>query len=397
MSIDDAIDMAIIKSVELQIESKKTEIYEVSKLDAVTTFLPNVSYNYRDGKRKTEINNLQSKQDDLVKSLNVSQPLFDGFSGVAKVAESIYQTKSAKQNFNFKKNEIALQIADIFCNILKYQQLIKVNDSLEKDYNKLIILAKQRYSLKDITYSEFSSYELKARRNKIEASQDKIALQDYELKFFKLTDEKPLNLSYPKIPDRHHDLDDLIMISTSENPKIKSTKFNHEAKKAAIASESGKLLPKVSLNMQYENQKSSYYFNGQPLTNKSVYINVAIPIFQSGMEYSSIIKAHKEKQIANLERKQALQEIEKEVNIQYQKFISLKENLLVLENAYLDASKALGLAKSKFDKKDIGLMEYLLEKIDTTQIEKQLITTKNDYAISYYNLKSLINEIVVTN
>lgn len=396
ISIDDAIDIAISKSIEVQIESKKTELYGLSRFDATTTFLPNVNYNYRDGKRKTEVNNSQSKQDDIVKSINISQPLFDGFSSVAKVTESLYQTKSAKQNLNFKKNEIAFQIADIYCNILKYQRIIKINDLLEKDYNKLTILAKQRLLLKDITYSEFSNHELRARKNKIEASQDKITLQDYELKFFKITNEKPLNLSYPKIADEDFILDDLIAISISENPKVKSTKLNHEAKKAAIASEGGKLLPKVSLNMQYENQKSSYYLNGQHLINKSIYLNVAIPIFQSGTEYSAIVKAYKEKQIANLERKQVLQEIEKEVNIQYQKLISLKDNLSILENALSDSSKSLLLAKSKFDKKDIGMMEYLIERIDAAQIEKQLITIRNDYLVSYYNLKSLINEIIAT-
>ena len=78
---------------------------------------------------------------------------------------------------------------------------------------------------------------------------------------------------------------------------------------------------------------------------------------------------------------------------EYQKHSSLQENLKSAKEALKMGTKSLNLAKSRFDKKDIGLMDYLLQKINATEAEKQLLAIKCDYAISHYNLKFLIDEI----
>ncbi len=401
INIDEAIDLAIQNSLEVQIETKKTEYTSLSKFEAATDFLPSAGLNYRKGTRRTEIDTLSDKQKDEVKTLNISQPLFNGFSGVSKFRESVYQTRSSEQNLKFRKNEIALKVADSYFNILKYQQISALSDILTEDYKKLVTLANKKLSLKDISYDEFSIYELKAKKNEIDANQNKIALTSYQLIFSHLTNQHPSNLIIPELPElfskknngNKSDVTDFVAIAIDQNPKIKSTALASQAKKSALFAESGKLLPKISMNYQSETQKSSYYFNGQDVQNKTIYLNFSIPIFQSGIEYSGIAKANKESQIANLEKQLSIKEVERDAAEQYQKFLSLKQNLSSSMNALEVSTKALKLAKNRFDKKDIGWMEYLLQKIDSIETEKQMIAVRCDYIISYYNLKFLTDEI----
>ncbi len=401
INIDEAIDLAIQNSLEVQIETRKTEYTSLSKFEATTDFLPSASLNYRDGTRRTEINSLHDKQKDEVKTLNISQPLFNGFSGVSKFRESVYQTRSAEQNLKFRKNEIALKVADSYFNILKYQQISALSDILIEDYKKLVTLANKKLSLKDISYDEFSTYELKAKKNEIDANQNKIALTSYQLIFSHLTNQQPLNLLNPELPElfakknngNESGVADFVAIAINQNPKIKSASLANQAKKSAVFAESGKLLPKISINYQSETQKSSYYFNGQDVQNKTIYLNFSIPIFQSGIEYSSIVKSNKESQIANLEKQLSIKEVERDAAEQYQKFLSLKQNLSSAISAFATATKALKLAKNRFNTKDIGLMDYLLQEIDNIETQKQMIAIKCDYIISYYNLKFLTDEI----
>ena len=86
-----------------QIENKKTEYISISEYEAITDFLPNANLNYRDGTRRTAISSLRDKQKDEVRTLNIKQPLFSGFSGVSRYSESLYKTRSAEQNLKFKK------------------------------------------------------------------------------------------------------------------------------------------------------------------------------------------------------------------------------------------------------------------------------------------------------
>lgn len=398
LNIDEAMDLGIANSIEVQIENKKTEYTAISKYEAMTDFLPSASLNYRDGNRRTEISSLRDKQKDEVKTLNISQPLFSGFSGVSRYRESMYQTRSAEQNLKFRKNEIALKVADSYFNILKYQKLVELSETLNENYKKLITLANKKLSLKDISYDEFSAYDLKAKKNEIEFNQHKIALASYKAAFSHLTNHDPVGLIYPELPELSklgdkNDVSGFVATAVSQNPKIKSASLASQAKKSAVLAESGKLMPKVSLNYQEENQKSSYYFNGQDINNKTIYLNFSIPIFQSGIEYIGIAKANKESQIANLEKQLSIKETERDAIEQHQKFLYLRENLSSSISAFETSAKTLNLAKNRFSKKDIGLMDYLLQEIDNIEIQKQMAAVKCDYIISYYNLKFLIDEI----
>lgn len=395
LNIDEAMNIAIENSIEVQIENKKTEYISISKYEAITDFLPNANLNYRDGTRRTAISSLRDKQKDEVRTLNINQPLFSGFSGVSRYRESLYKTRSAEQNLKFKKNEIALKVADIYFNILKYQKLAELSEFLNKDYQKLIILARKRLALKDIGFDEFSGHELKAKKNEIDFNQNKIALASYKTAFTHLTNQNPADLSYPELSkiSTQNNMLDFVAIAVNQNPKIKSASLASKAKKSAILAESGKLMPEISLNYQAENQKSSYYFNGSDVKNKTIYLNFSVPIFQSGDEYTGIAKAYKENQIANLEKQLSIKEIERDALEQHQKFLYLKDSLSSSISALETSTKALKLAKNRFDKKDMSSMDYLLQEIDNIEIQKQMVAVKCDYLISYYNLKFLIDEI----
>ena len=83
-------------------------------------FLPNASYGMRKGHRDTSISKFSDGLKEDVQTLTVSQPLFTGFQGVSRVKEAIHKTAAAKENLNFRKNEIALMTAESYLNITAY-------------------------------------------------------------------------------------------------------------------------------------------------------------------------------------------------------------------------------------------------------------------------------------
>ena len=123
-------------------------------------------------------------------------------------------------------------------------------------------------------------------------------------------------------------------------------------------------------------------------------MDITIPIFQSGSEYSSIAKANKQKQIANLENRLAVEEVEKSVKEEYHKFASLKESLIAFQEVFKGAVESLRLAESRFQKKDIGQMELLLKKIDVSEVEKQTIGVECDMLYTYFRLRAVTNDIL---
>lgn len=394
ITIQEAITLAIQNSTELEIERKKTELAGYSKADAVSMFLPNANYGMRKGDRKTSISTLKDKLKEDTKTLTVSQPLFTGFQGVSRVKEAIHKTAAAKENMNFRKNEIALMTAESYLNILKLRNITELEAQEIVDYKKLLELARKKLELGDIEYSELSKFETQNQNTILQYEESKAKLLQYELSFELLTKQKPEGLSRPLVHSNLKNLDDTLILAQKQNPKVKSAQHALKAAKTAVMAESGKVLPKVLLSFQHEHQQSSYYFNGQTITNKVIYLDINIPIFQSGSEYAGIAKANKQKQIANLENKLVVEELEQKVRAEYTKFTSLKESLRTFSDVLKSAIQSLKLAESRFNKKDLSQMDYLLKKIEISEVKKQAIATECDMLMSWFTLQSLINEMI---
>lgn len=393
LSLDESIILAKQQSTEVQIEEKKSELTSLSKADAATMFLPNVSLGYHNGDRKTTTSTANYDLKEDTRTFTVSQPIFNGFQGVSRVKEAIHKSDAAKESLNAKRGDIALAVAESYLNILKLRKTVEIEKEEIVNYKKILSLARQKLTLKDISYSEFNDYETKNQNIVFKSEENKTRLREYELKFENLVKQKAEGLVRPVVHSDITGLEDALILAQTDNPRIKSARYSLRAARTAIAAESGKLLPKVSLSIQREHQKASYYFGGSGVTNNAVYLDFTIPLFQSGTEYSSIAKASKQKQIAELEHRLAIEEVEKTVKEEYNNFSSLKESLLSFGEVLKSTMESLRLFEERFKKKDIGQMEFLLKKVDVAEVEKQVILIESDMLFSYFKLKALTGEI----
>lgn len=394
LTLQESISLAIQNSTQVQIEQKKSELTGLVRADAASMFLPNANVGMHRGHRKTSISKLNDTLKEDTQTITVNQPLFNGFQGVARVKESLYKTDAARENLKFEKNNIALAVAESYLNILRLRKTVELESEQVINYKQVLALAKKRLLLNDIEYTEYTGYEAKNQNIIFKFEENKMKLREYELKFENLVKQKADGLMRPLVHSETKNFDEMLILAQNDNPKVKSSRHTLKAAKSAVVAESGKLLPKVSLVLQKDEQKSSYYFNGLPITNRLIYLDINIPIFQSGSEYSSIAKANKQKQIANLEHKLAIEEVEKAVKEEYHKFASLKESLVAFQEVFKGAIESLRLAESRFQKKDIGQMELLLKKIDVSEVEKQTITVECDMLVSYFAMRGLVNDIV---
>ena len=393
ITLEEAIDLATQKSTQIQIEEQKAKLTALSKADATTMFLPNISASYQKGNRTTSISESENKLKEDTRSIELRQPIFNGFQSISRVKEAISKTNAAKEDLKARKNDVALAVAQSYINILKLRKVLEIENQQITDYKQLLALAKQRLSLNDIAYSEYNDYETRNQNLILEAQKNKSNLVEYELTFENLVKQKADNLIKPILNLNLTNLDEVLNSATSNNPKIKSSSNNLKAANSAAFAEKGRILPKASLLLKRENQKSSYYFGGSTVNNDIIYLDVTIPIFQSGTEYSAIAKANKEKKIAQLENKLAFEEVEKQVKEEYGKFNSLRESLVAFEEVSKNALESLKLTQDRFQKKDIGQMEFLLKKVDVVEVAKQTLIIECDMLNSYFVLEAITNDI----
>jgi len=395
LTLEESISLAVQNSTELKLERQKQELVGTAKLDAMTMFLPNIEAGYRGGTRETSITTLPDRNlPEDVRTLTFTQPIFDGFQGVSKMEEASHKINAAQENLNIKTNAIVLSVIDSYLNILNLRQMTTLQSESIEDYNKILKLANQKFSLSDISYSELSEYEINSRKILLKHNNDSIKLEENELKFANLTGLRPNNLLDIKALDNIAGPEVLFKIAESKNPNIKMADAEFKAAGSAANAEKGKFSPKVSLVFQLEDQKSSYYYDGQRVTNKAIYIKVSIPLFQSGAEIAGVLKANMQKQVANWERVLARQKVEMALKEEYHKYISFHKTLDLLKKTAANVEKSLKLAEERFKKRDISKLEFLLTKVDANDIKMQISNAKYEASLSYYRIKALISELL---
>lgn len=393
LSLKEAIDLANNQSAEVKIAQKQSELTDLGKVDAIGMFLPNLSAGYRNGQRKTAISGVDNKLKEDNRTITLAQPIFNGFQGIAKIKESNYRSSAAREDLQAKRNDIALEVTESYLGILKNSKITAIEDEQIADYVKVLQLANQRLYLKDISYAEYNDYETKAQNIIFRAEETRSQLREYKIRFENLVKNEANDLQDPIINEDWQNFDQLLTLAKQQNPRIKASEHSLKAAQTAVFAERGKLLPKALVYLQHEDQKSSYYFGGSAIKNDAIYLDVSIPIFQSGLEYSAIAKAGKQKQIAELENRLANEDSENQIRAAYQKFIALRQSLGNFEQVLDNSIKSLKLTEERFKQKDLGQIEFLLKKIDVAEITKQTLIIKYDMLVNYFRLKAIINQM----
>lgn len=398
ITLEESVNLAVQDSIEIKVEKQKEDLAKTAKFDALTIFLPNIKAEYKRGIRNINTPTIPSGNSiEDVKTISLIQPIFNGFHGVSKMNEATHKIDVAQAHLNIKANNIALECINSYLNILNLRQIITLQSESIEFYKEILKLAEQKLSFSDISYPEFIEYEVNSRKVLLSQNENSVQLKANELKFTNLTGKQPDNLSEIKNTNYIADILQLSSTLNSKNPNIKMVNANFKAAKSAADAEKGKLLPKISLIFQYEDQKSPHYYNGQNVINKAIYINFLIPIFQSGSEVSGILKANIQKQIANSERALIRQQIETALKEEYQKYTSLNQTLELLNKTYANVQNSLKLALDRFKKRDIGKLDLLMKKVDLNDVQIQAINTKYQFYLSYYRIKALTNELFETN
>jgi outer membrane protein TolC len=117
------------------------------KNQAIGEFLPNVSANVQYGQRNSHYigQTYDSSTKQTLEEVKLDQPIFDGFHSVSKFSEANYKIKSGGAKTSDKIQEISFAAASSYCNLFRYQELVKLqkeNKELGKKFLDLVSVRK---------------------------------------------------------------------------------------------------------------------------------------------------------------------------------------------------------------------------------------------------------------
>lgn len=400
--MQESLQAAYENNSELKAQNYSVEAARSQKQKSYGGLLPNISADINSGNQNTKITDGATiKGGSNKKSLNLSQDLFNGGATYFDIKRASSVVDKEKAIRDAKEQEITLNVIQAYLNILRYEELLKVEQENLQSQSKMLEHTQAKLTARDATKSEFA----KASADHASAVSSKIAVENNLISarnsFSKLTGiELGQIRSLKKIDDESFrkkiaDLknDDLFESALQNNPDIKAARYSVESARHQSSITKSSFSPTVKLSVGASEEKNPLYYSNHSYRNNSAYINVHVPIFSSGVEYANMGEANNilQREKYNLDSartriKQQIVEYVSKIRNFYAQYDSLKEQESANEIYVMTLREEERLGTK-------SIIELLRAKQDLYAAKVNKTNLHYDKIAAIFSLKSLVGEL----
>lgn len=224
-------------------------------------------------------------------SLNLSQPIFNGFQTINAVNQAEAFVRAGRETLRTTEQTILLQAVTAYVDVIRDQAIVRLRENNVNVLSRELQATRDRFSVGEVTRTDVAQAE--ARRA---ASISALDLARSNLKISRATFERvighpPSRLvdppPYSRIPKSQQDA---ISIATRESPEVVAALYREQAARFAVEQIWGELLPSVTLDAGY----SQRFDPSQSIDERegaTVSGRVTIPIYQGGAVHARVRQA----------------------------------------------------------------------------------------------------------
>ena len=380
--MQDAIKDSVKNNSAIAAEKQKIKAASFASKVPTAEFLPSVSASmYIDPTLEDFIyhpNNSSSKPSSPTFYLDFRQNLFKFGGSLTKVKKGYHEYQKQKFISQSKIQEIVLSAVDVYLDLLKEGKTVELRKENIKSLKSALDSELEKLKYGNSTKGDVAKAQSKLSTAKSEYIQSKSAEQNKKTSFVRLTGKEPKNLAHPKIPTDKlpKDLDAAILLSKKNNPDLNASynakKSLEEEQKSAMTA----LFPSLDLTARItygstQNDQSIHQLG------KSFALNLAVPIFQGGAEYMTILATHHNRVYAEQIYKYAYKSLEENVKIAWNDYENSK---LIIQSA-IDSVNAYQIALDSIKKEEEMNLKTANDVIDAhvdlLAAKVQLVQSKN--------------------
>lgn len=412
-SLQKCIDYAIENNIVIKQQQLNTQYNENLVSQAKSDMLPNLnagaSNNYSFGRSLNNDNvyeNVNSTQLNGYASSNIT--LFNGFVLQNSIRQSKLDLQAAIHDMQKTKDDIVLNIAASYLEILFAEELAQVAEAQIEVTKQQIDRTQKLVDAGSLARGALLEIEAQLAREELQLVMDQNRIQLAYLNLYQLLElpiEKSFKIEKPKLPEikAHVTMSnsfDVFKNALNTRPEIKAAQLRVESAKSQLAISKGYSYPTLSLGGSYNNN----YFNilnsdfnqlsfREQIKSNSRYgfgVSLNIPIFNRFQVKNAVSNA--KLQIQDYEyRLQAVSNVlRKDIEQAYTNALAALNKYISSEKAVESMEEAFRYTEEKFNVGMINTVEYNESKNYLTVARSELLQARYEYIfrakiLDFYN------------
>lgn len=395
ITLTDASRLAIAnyESVKLSEEDMRQAEDAIDK--AISQMLPTVTVNgnYTKYSESTTSGNFNIQPDSNSSfDVTLAQSLYSGGKEWSLWRQARKNTESSKHGLGAAKEEVALNVSNLYYNVLKAEKTVEIKEAALKRAGEQRRVAASRFQVGDVTKAVVlraeadvagAEADLANAKKDLRVARDKLARFLGIAEDFKVTDPH-----VQPIPDSG--LDKLLSLSLEKRQDYIQSKISEDIADEAIDYAVGNFLPSLKLQGVYswkDQSPKTTFFNAE-----SIYggITLTYPIFEGGLRKAELNEAKSKRRQAEFKRVRLRKDIEVDVREAFHNFEAYNS---IIESFKRQVSFAEENYNMVFKQFTYGLATNV-DVIDanTTLVSSQsnLANAEYDYQVAILQLKKRV-------
>jgi len=318
--------------------------------------------------------------------LTVTQPIFRGGRTTAQTRQAEAQVEAERAQLGITEEQVLLNVATIYLNLVQAQSVLQLSVNNEQVLQRQLDSVQDRFRVGEVTRTDVAQAQSRLSAAHADRTQDEGNLRTARAAYVQTVGHLPDKVEYPDtLPSLPSDALSAQALAVTQNPSINNAQATYQAALEGIDLIAGELLPQVSLTGQA--QRIVNFDGPSTLENVAqVTLNVSIPIYQSGQEYSRI---RAQKQTAGQTRAtvdQARRDVEENITASWESLQTSRARRASYNDQISSAKVALEGVQRENQVGSRTVLDVLNAEQELLQAEVNEVQAHHDEIVAAYQL-----------
>ncbi len=342
--------------------------------------------------------------------LTIQQPIFNGGKVILGYKIAQLNTKSAQQTLESKKNDLQYDVAALFFNILRLQDMISIADKSLSSSKAQLKKITDKFDVGLAKKSDVLQWQVKVENNNITLEELKNSLNVLKTSWFNLLGLE--QLSKANMPDKidltmydaqinkigqinevtkYDTLSYILSLVKSQNPDIKNLELTERIAKTARTLSITNFLP--SLNLQYTrtfDQDNKLNLDGAKSWNLAAVFS--LPLFHGGTNLTDLKRSGYQYKSTKLQLEDLKQKLLMAAENSLYDLITKAKRVISSKLSYNNAQENYKIVNDLFDQGMITNVELMDAEVMLFASELNVQTSYYDYILAKYALEKYTNK-----
>ncbi|MBL0318345.1 MAG: TolC family outer membrane protein [Alphaproteobacteria bacterium] len=386
-----ALTQAYLNNPQLKSEIENLKATDEQASQAFSGWLPNLGANFQAGSESNKTGSLPNKSySTSTEQLTFSQPLFRGGKTMADMERADYAILSGRANLANVEEQVLHAAISAYMGVLRDTEIVRLHLENEQVLQKNRDASQQRFELKEVTKTDVAQSNARlsdAIANRISAEGD---LQKSKATYLRVIGEQPQGLFMPYYPpSMPNSLEEAISAALANNPQLLQARYDQKGAEKTIALNRAPLFPQVSFNTTLSNEDGAAYLDGKSIDTQRYYVNVSIPLYQSGAEYSRLRQAKKIASSRSYTTMDTENRVREATLSAWESYMVSKASISSTMESVKAATIALDGVEQEMKAGTRTLIDVLDQERDLFTAKVKLVQSQHDEIINAYYIKQL--------